>query len=260
MAGALRERRFIGSLIWRTDTWEPVGRITELSDWYLYAPLAFSPADARLAVSGERDEVVHIWDLTSLKDARVLGLPRTTHYKNAKVALLGDSGVGKSGLGLVLSGDEFMPTESTHGRRVWVLDSSKVDVRRKHEVRELLLWDLAGQPGYRLVHQLHLEDVSLALILFDARNESDPFSGIRHWHRALQQARRNRPETSNEILVAARGDRGPVGVSQDRINALLAELGITAYVETSAKEGQGVSRLGELIRTSIDWSSCLGPA
>ena len=39
----------------------------------------------------------------------------TTTYANAKVLLLGDSGVGKSGLAMVLAGEEFRATESTHG-------------------------------------------------------------------------------------------------------------------------------------------------
>jgi WD40 repeat protein len=39
-------------------------------------------------------------------------------YANAKVLLLGDSGVGKSGLALVLAGEPFRPTESTHARHM----------------------------------------------------------------------------------------------------------------------------------------------
>ena len=55
---------------------------------------------------------------------------------------------------------------------------------------ETLLWDLAGQPGYRLIHQLHLNEVAIALIVFDARSETDPFASVRHWERALRQAQR----------------------------------------------------------------------
>lgn len=47
------------------------------------------------------------------------------------------------------------------------------------ETRETLLWDLAGQPGYRLVHQLHLGEVAVALVLFDARSETEPLSIVR---------------------------------------------------------------------------------
>ena len=49
----------------------------------------------------------------------------TTTYANAKVLLLGDSGVGKSGLAMVLAGEEFRATESTHGRRIWQLPAAE---------------------------------------------------------------------------------------------------------------------------------------
>src|SRR5262249_29896497 len=137
---------------------------------------------------------------------------RVVHYSNAKVVLVGDSGVGKSGLGLVLAGQRFEPTESTHGRRGWAFSSEEVAVRdARTETREVLLWDLAGQPGYRLVHQLNLNEVAVALVVFDGRSETDPFAGIRHWDRALRQARLARGESGVPLikfLVAARSDRG----------------------------------------------------
>src|SRR4051794_40585675 len=70
--------------------------------------------------------------------------------------------------GLVLSGREWTPTESTHGRHVWTFAAEEVSLPGGvREKREILLWDLAGQPGYRLVHQLHLGDVAVALVVFD---------------------------------------------------------------------------------------------
>lgn len=90
----------------------------------------------------------------------VVSAPPATTYANAKVLLLGDSGVGKSGLAMVLAGEEFRPTESTHGRRIWLLqtaDPAADEQESSGGSREVMLWDLAGQPGYRIVHQLHLE-------------------------------------------------------------------------------------------------------
>src|SRR5215471_2627253 len=113
----------------------------------------------------------------------------STYYTNAKVVLVGDSGVGKSGLGLVLSGQSFVPTESTHGRHVWIFESKETEHDKKiKETRETFLWDLAGQSGYRLIHQLHLDEAAVALVVFDAQSETDPFGGIQYWERALRQA------------------------------------------------------------------------
>ncbi len=89
-------------------------------------------------------------------------------------------------------------------------DSREVDLDKgRKQTRETLLWDLAGQPGYRLVHQLHLNEVAAALVVFDGRSETDPFAGVRYWDRALRQARRTEGSAMplTKFLVAARTDR-----------------------------------------------------
>jgi hypothetical protein len=119
--------------------------------------------------------------------------------------------------------------------------------------REVLLWDLAGQPGYRIVHQLHLGGGAVALILFDSRSETAPLAGIGHWARALQHAQAN-SEPVPTFLVGARTDRGVVGVSQERIAEVVAEFGFRDHLVTSAKEGWGIAELRATILAAIDWA------
>jgi len=247
--------------LWNTDVWETVAILNESSSstYSNFAGLSFHPKSAILATLGELDTVIRIWDLDL---ATILSTPSaisSVHYTNARVVLMGDSGVGKSGLGLVLTGQLFAPTESTHGRRVWTFESEevKLDGGRK-ETRETLLWDLAGQPGYRLIHQLHLNEVAVALVIFDAHSETDPFAGVYHWDRALRLAQRvqgNAAPPMKKFLVAARVDRGGTGVSQARINALKEESGFDGYFETSAKEGQNIPELIGAIHGAIDWEA-----
>jgi hypothetical protein len=126
------------------------------------------------------------------------------------------------------------------------------------QTQEVLLWDLAGQPGYRLVHQLHLNEVAVALIVFDSRSETDPFSGVKHWVRALAQARRLEGTAAvpmRTYLVAARADRGGVAVTRERIQGMLDDFGLDGFFETSAKEEWQVTELASVIRNSIDWDS-----
>jgi len=247
-------------LLWDTASWVVRQALTLTTGRYLFTGLAFSPSGPILATSAREDHAVQVWKLDF--DALGKRRPRVTpiHYKNAKVALVGDSGVGKSGLALVLTGHRFAPTDSTHARRVLLLNRCKPRAGPSgSEIRETVLWDLAGQPGYRLIHQLHLSDVTVALLLFDSRNELDPFAGVRHWNRALNQASAVGIESPNEspkkILVAARIDRGPVGAGRDRIRELLEELRIDCYCETSAKEGTGLTLLNQQISDAIDWNS-----
>ncbi|MGW0285594.1 TIR domain-containing protein [Streptomyces sp. NPDC003236] len=199
------------------------------------------------------DEEIHIHGLSASLLFPEFG--SISHYRNAKVVLVGDSGVGKSGLSLAVSGKEFQPTESTHARNVWALDSEELVGAVEHgEKRELLLWDLAGQPGYRLFHKLSLRDVSVGLIVFDARSESEPFRGVSYWSKALDEAAMPGAPLI-KILVSARSDRGGIAVSKERVTEVLKRCGMHAFQETSAKSGAGISDLIATVRRSISWPS-----
>lgn len=245
--------------LWDCDSWETVAVLSETSGSRACVRFAFRSKGTALATLGDGDASVRIWDL----DVGILLKAKpeiaSIQYCNAKVVLLGETGVGKSGLALVLTGQAFAATESTHGRHVWTFseDDVQLDQKRK-EAREILLWDLAGQPGYRLIHQLHLDEVAVALVVFDSRSETDPFASVRHWDRALRQAQRLHGEGApplKKFLVAARVDRGGIGVSPVRIDTLVRELGFNGYFETSAKDGMNVAKLASTMRQAIAWDS-----
>ncbi len=256
----LASKSFDGTVrLWDCNTWETVAVLGEPGPDSGMPGLAFHPTAPVLATLGGQDMVIRIWDLDY---SILLGIERetpTVHYTNAKVVLVGDTGVGKTGLGLVLTGQPFVPTESTHGRYVWTFDSQQVELGGgREETRETLLWDLAGQPGYRLIHQLHLNEVAVALVVFDARSETDPFAGVRHWDRALRQALRLQGDAAlpmKKFLVAARTDRGGISVSPARIESLVRDLGYDGYLETSAKEGWNIAELAEAMRGAIEWEA-----
>ncbi|NTW50270.1 MAG: hypothetical protein HGB19_11190 [Chlorobiales bacterium] len=247
-------------IIRRTDNWSVVAEIEYGKPSVSEAPtpnLIFHPHRPLLAAVGATpDRVIHIWEL----DLKFL-LDRITepsvHYVNAKVVLVGDTGVGKSGLSLVLNKQPYKETDSTAGRHVWTFDSREAHVGENvTQTRETLLWDLAGQPGYRVIHQLHLNEVAVALVVFDSRSETDPLSGVGHWERALRLAEQRQGTSGiimKKFLVSARNDRGSISVSKERLQALLKEFGFDGYFETSAKEGWQISELRTAIVNAIQW-------
>jgi len=243
--------------LWRTDTWgAAVAILQEPASGYWLPGLAFHPHQPMLATLGDHDAIIRVWDLAPL-----LGITSTSQsiqYTNAKVVLVGDTGVGKTALGLVLTERPYdQQADSTHGRRVATFDTQDVKRDDGHrEIRETLLWDLAGQPGYRLIHQLHLSEVAVALVVFDSRSETDPFAGVEHWVRALRVAERVQGAAAipvKKFLVAARVDRGGKSASRKRIDTLVRQWGFDGYVETSAKEGINIALLAEAVKQAIDW-------
>jgi len=250
--------------LWNPQTGEPVGTLEEESIGLWPPGVAFHPRLPLLAAVGsdpdtpvnQCDRLIHIMEL----DLAVLlgqAAEPSAHYVNAKMVLVGDTGVGKSGLSLVLTNQPFEATESTAGRRVWTFDSREATIAENiTQTRETLLWDLAGQPGYRVIHQLHLNEVAVALVVFDARSETDPLAGVRHWERALRLAQQRQATACvpmKKFLVSARNDRGGVSVSKERLQALISEFNFDGYFETSAKEGWEIQELRAAMEQAIAW-------
>jgi GTPase SAR1 family protein len=251
-------------LLWRTETWDCVGQLDAAAPNGAFTDIAFHPTDPLLAVPTAAGNVLLLCvDAPRMQKQTALVAPEavthTIHYQNAKVFLLGDTGVGKSTLARAVAKQPSAPTFSTHNRNVYLRSTSTVeDAPGLKFTREVFIWDLAGQPGYRIIHQLHLPDIALALLVFDSRTTGDPFATPRYWSRALQQTTQilGKPKrTIPRILVSAREDVGPPLVSRVRISEVLVELNARDFLSTSAKERWGIDELQAAIDRHIDWTS-----
>ncbi len=255
--------------LWSCESWTPLVTIQEPTNAEKFVPgLHFHPKLPLLAVVGsdpgtsnqDRDRVIHIYELDF---ASLLGqnTKSSAHYVNAKVVLVGDTGVGKTGLSLVLNNQPYKETDSTAGRHIWAFDSKKVELSsRITQTRETLLWDLAGQPGYRVIHQLHLNEVAVALVVFDARSETDPLAGVRHWERALRLAQQRQGSSTvpmKKFLISARNDRGGVSISEDMLQAIpQGSMGLTAISRPAQRKDGRSKNCGRQSRTRLTGRSC----
>jgi class 3 adenylate cyclase/GTPase SAR1 family protein len=252
--------------LWSTQNGACLAAISEPPVASIASSIVFHPQLHLLAAVGAdlnspaktSDRVIHIYKLNPALLLQERAEP-SANYVNAKTVLVGDTGVGKTGLSLVLNGLPYKETDSTAGRHVWTLDTRIVQVGAAlTQTRETLLWDLAGQPGYRVIHQLHLNEVAVALVVFDARSEIDPLAGVRHWERALRLAKQRQGASGvpmKKFLVSARNDRGGVPISEDRLETILKEFGFHGYFKTSAREGWQIKELLAAIQDAIPWEN-----
>jgi GTPase SAR1 family protein len=257
--------------LWRCETWETVAVIPTLSSDDLLTGLAFHPVLPLVATAGskpeasedERYRLIHFWemDLDVLLGKSLEATPamKAVHHTTAKIVVVGDSGVGKTGLGWRLAHGEYKEHSSTHGQQFWVVN--QLGTRRADGTEcEAILWDLAGQPDYRLTHALQLDDADLALLVFDPTDSRDPLHGVEFWLKHLKASKAARLSAGNKqracptILVGARADRGEARLTQEELDTFCHQRGIIGgYLATSAKEKTGIDELLRRMKEQIPW-------
>jgi small GTP-binding protein len=239
--------------LWSCETWEPVAVIPRSCDASsIIDALAFHPTLPLLAAStGERSKNFRLWklDLEVLLGQHVgSAAVCAVHHATAKVMLVGDHSVGKSALGYRLIHGTFKEQASTHGQKFWALPVLS-QTRADGTECEAILWDLAGQPDYRLVHALFVDNADLALVLFDASNLHDPLHGVEFWLKQLQAGQSRCPV----ILVAAQTDRGTSSLTSEELAAFCRQHNVAGPISTSALTGSGFDELLATMKAMIPW-------
>jgi len=199
------------------------------------------------------------WDVPVSQAAR----PPAVRYTNAKVLLVGESRVGKTGLAMRIARGEWAATESTDGHWATRLSADYHDdkwatrLKLADEVtaegvqREIWLWDFAGQSDYRLIHQLFMDQTSLVVLVFDPQCDR-LFDTLGRWDHDIKLAARG---AYAKLLVAARTDVGVLRVSQESLNAFIEQRKFAHYQETSAKNNIGCDELVQAIGANINWEA-----
>ena len=240
-----------------SEKWELVGVLNEPegpTPWY--CGLTFHPTEYVLITYGTEPRAVRRWMLDA---ERFAPLSPMIPYRNAKVVILGDSGGGKSALADALAGNDFQETFPTQGRRVLSLDKPRItNVDGHKEIQEILLWDFSGHRDFDLVHQLHMAQVSIAILVIDSEGLDDALRGtspldLGRWQAQLKSCAAER--SVPRFLVAGRSDRNRYPLTRDAVATLLNSLGCERFFATSAKEGRHVPELGQAIRSRVDWES-----
>jgi small GTP-binding protein len=232
--------------LWDSKSNNIIGKINEWYGGWNFSGIAFHPRLPVLATQGD-GFVIRIWELD---EALLLTqAEENVRYTTAKLVLVGDSGVGKTGLGWRLAHGEFKEHASTHGQQFWPITQLGLK-RRDGTDCEAVLWDLAGQHIYRQIHSIFLENVAVALVLFDPGNRQDPLKGVQFW---LEQLK-GKGQLPPAVLVGARVDRGEPALSQQELDQFCQRYAIHGgYISTSAMNGEGLDTLLERLKGQIPW-------
>lgn len=232
-------------------------------EWSGFTPMsvAFSPDGTRLVVGTTAAGRIFVYHLTGVRTAQHTEVTR--RYVNAKVVLIGEGAVGKTSLAYRLVEDCYVVHDRTHGMNVWPLE-----LPLSHDAtleREALLWDLAGQEDYRLIHRLFLEETALALLLINPQKD-DPFSEAGDWLKALETATSNHTSDRSvpRLLVFSQIDVGGIKIGNAKIERFREQHGFAGWLASSAKTGEHCSdtenggqpsKLKQMIADHIPWST-----
>ena len=220
--------------------------------------VAFSPVGSRLVV-GSTQGTIHVYSVTGVRPAA--SPEATRRYVNAKVVLLGEGTVGKTSLAHRLIEDKYVIRDRTHGMNVWPLELPLPPDATLE--REALLWDLAGQEDYRLVHQLFLNETALALLLINPQKDN-PFAEAGDWLKALRTAAFNQDSKREaaRLAIFSQVDVGEPKLGKAKLDRFCEEHGFAQWLLTSAKTGRNCSdsenggkpsQLKQLIADRIPW-------
>jgi small GTP-binding protein len=183
------------------------------------------------------------------------GRPAARSYLAAKIVLVGASGVGKTDLVHKLAYGSPKPEAARNVEHFCVLRVACRTLPDGTEC-EAVLWDPAGQPDYRLVQPLLLDDADLALVLFDPTGRDGPLAGLEYWLKSLTP--RCGPPC-RKILVGTRIDRGHPAVPREEIDNFCRQYQFEGgYIPTSAHTGEGCEELLGRIQEHLVWDPARG--
>lgn len=236
--------------LWRCGTWETVAVFEDPVSWP--TGLAFNPREPSLAILGEQDKAVRIWDLDFEALIQVASPAPLDHYAAAKVVLAGGDLPGKSQLIQALLGKSHEPFPRNLGLKTWILHSDTF--KREgggHITRETYLWDLAGPAEDHIINHLFLDRAALGVILIDSAWAGNLSRDVNQWKQAFVRA----GVEECPLLLVLDEDRIPVSKEMvHHCELVCLEQGIAEWIPIVSHTGEGVERLRAAILKHIPWA------
>jgi len=161
-----------------------------------------------------------------------------------KVVFLGKQSVGKTSLITRFMYDSF---DNTYQATIGIDFLSKTMYLEDRTVR-LQLWDTAGQERFRSLIPSYIRDSTVAVIVYDITNVNS-FEQVIRWIEDV------RAERGSDVIIVLVGNKTDLAdkrhVSIDEGEKKAQELGVSLFIETSAKAGYNVKQLFRRIAAAL---------
>jgi small GTP-binding protein len=159
--------------------------------------------------------------------------------RTVKVVFVGETRVGKSCILRRFVDDLF---DENQVNTIGTAFSTKVIPTPTGTIL-LQLWDTAGQEQYRSLASMYYRNAHVALLVYDSTRR-ETFTKLSAW---VDEVTHHAPNGIKSIVVANKLDLSPRAVTREEGRSFAESMNAIAYLETSAKTGEGVKELFQAI-------------
>lgn len=169
-----------------------------------------------------------------------------TALKPIKVVLLGNASVGKTAIFKRIETQKFNSSTTPTVGSAYVNTQINVDGNEM----KLCIWDTAGQDRFRDIVPMYFHDAKVIVLVFSLADR-ESFSALPQWLELVDE-RLDKNSNANVIIAANKEDLDVEReVSEDELCSFCAKVGISAYLEISAKTGFRIPELLDQIGRSV---------
>eukprot|EP00921_Rhytidocystis_pertsovi_P016711 GHVQ01026332.1.p1 GENE.GHVQ01026332.1~~GHVQ01026332.1.p1 ORF type:complete len:225 (-),score=29.10 GHVQ01026332.1:363-1037(-) len=162
----------------------------------------------------------------------------------AKVVLLGDSGVGKSSLALRFCQGRFSPFHEVTIGAAFLQQTVRL---RDGNQLKLHIWDTGGQERFRAMAPLYYRDAAGAIIVYDC-SHAPSFESVKFWTHELGQ---KGPPNCSVVVAANKCDLPDLQLIDRATIEEVCRPEEMPHVQCSAKSGDNVGILFESLALRI---------
>ena len=128
--------------------------------------------------------------------------------QNIKIALIGDSGVGKSSIALRYTMNEFNDNYNSTGGASY---STKI-IQYGNDTIQLDIWDTAGQEKFRSLGRQFYKDAFIVILVYDITNKQTFINLSKIWYPELKNSGESNP------VIGVAGNKSEQYESEETVN------------------------------------------